>query len=179
MNKLSKFALVSSVLASIVLLYRSLNWRHEYLREIIYNIKNRLIGAEKEFFQRFTRYETRVNLHTAFLHMAYSYDTNLDQLRNDLDQAKSLLESCIKDDPKGKKAYEDCIKFFDELMNDIDERVPDPTISGNLLRNPIKSREINLKWDKEIPKVVTRRLYPSFTYDEFKEILKNGRTSNR
>ena len=173
MNKLIKFTLAASTLITIIVLaVRNITWRQQYIYEIIENVKNRLTGAEKEFFKRYTRRETRVNLHTAFSHMFFSYNSNLVQLKYDLSQATLLLDSCMKDDPKGKKAYQECINFFVELIQDIDERIPDPSITPKVLETPTRSREVDLKWDDEIVKTVTRRLYPSLTYDEMKELTR-------
>ena len=172
MNKLLKFSLFASVVSIVTLIVRNITWRQQYIYEIIDNVKNRLTGAEKEFFKRYTRRETRINLHTAFSHMFFSYGSNLTQLKLDLSQAILLLDSCMRDDPKGKKAYQECVNFFVELIQDIDERIPDPTIGlSELLSTPTRTKEVDLKWDDEIVKTVTRRLYPSMTYDEFKEIL--------
>ena len=173
MNKLIKFTLAASALLTIIVLaVRNMTWRQQYIYEIIDNIKNRLTVAEKEFFKRYTRRETRVNLHTAFAHMFFSYNSNLVQLKYDLSQAILLLDSCMKDDPKGKKAYQECINFFVELIHDINERIPDPSITPEILATPTRSREVDLKWDDEIVKTVTRRLYPSLTYDEMKELTR-------
>ena len=171
MNKLFKFSLVASIITIVVLAVRNVTWRQQYIYEIIDNVRNRLTGAEKEFFKRYTRRETRVNLHTAFAHMYHNYNSNLILLKYDLGQAILLLDSCVKDDPKGKKAYGECIAFFKELINDIEERIPDPSITPKVLRTPTRSREVDLKWDEEVVETVTRRLYPSLSYDEFKEIL--------
>ena len=172
MGKFLKFTFVaSSVLTILVLIVRNITWRQQYIYEIIDNTRNRLSGAEKEFFKRYTRRETRVNLHTAFAHMYHNYNSNLIQLKYDLSNAILLLDSCIKDDPKGKKAYGECISFFKELINDIEERIPDPSITPKVLQTPTRSRGVDLKWDDEIVKTVTRRLYPSLSYNELKEIL--------
>lgn len=172
MSKFIKLSfIVSTVLAIVVLAVRNITWRQEYIHEIIDNVKNRLTGAEKEFFKRYTRRETRINLHTAFAHMYFSYNTNLTQLKLDLSQAILLLDSCINDDPKGKNAYEEGIVFFKELVSDIDERVPDPSITPDVLSTCTRLREVDMKWDDEVVKTVTRRLYPSMTYDELKGIL--------
>lgn len=170
MNRLLKFSLIASVITIIALVVRNVTWRQEYIYEIIDNVRNRLTGAEKEFFKRYTRRVTRINIHTAFVRMYTYYNSDLNQLKRDLDQSILLLDSCIKDDPKGKKAYQECIDFFNELIRDIDERIPDPNMPSKLLYTPARTREVNLTWDDEIVKVVTRRLYPSMTYDEFKEI---------
>ena len=172
MGKLLKFTFaVSSVLTILVLVVRNITWRQQYIYEIVDNTKNRLSGAEKEFFKRYARRETRINLHTAFAHMYRNYGSNLIQLKHDLSNAILILDSCIKDDPKGKKAYGECISFFKELINDIEERIPDPSITPKVLQTPTRSREVDLKWDDEVVRVVTRRLYPSLTYDELKETL--------
>ena len=56
MGKFLKFAFVaSSVLTILVLIVRSITWRQQYIYEIIDNTRNRLSGAEKEFFKRYTR----------------------------------------------------------------------------------------------------------------------------
>ena len=173
MNKFLKFTfLSSSAIALIVLVVRNITWRQQYIYEIIDNVRNRLSGAEKEFFKRYTRRETRVNLHTAFAHMYHNYNSNLIQLKHDLSQATLLLDSCIKDDPKGKKAYSECMTFYKELILDIEERIPDPSITPKVLQTPTRSRELDLKWDDEVVRTVTRRLYPSLTYEEMKELTR-------
>ena len=170
MNKLFKFSLVASIITIVVLAVRNVTWRQQYIYEIIDNVRNRLTGAEKEFFKRYTRRETRVNIHTSFMRMYTYYNSNLDYLKSDLRESISLLDSCVKDDPEGKKAYKECIRFFEELIADIEERIPDPNIPSQILSTPVRSKNLDFTWDDEVVKIVTRRLYPSLTYDEFKEI---------